>query len=132
MADITALFDLKIANNHLTSTKDDWFEIMTIPNNKQVFLGWMTCIAWDKNLTFEIRSNLPTKSAASVAETELLGFGAATSGDSNDIDCYLNGQIVMLAPSTQKSTGVEKLWLRVRSVSVAASNLDYLLYYTWN
>jgi len=90
----------------------------------------LTCIADDKAATFELRPNLPTKSAANTTDTQLRGFVTVPTGESRDLDLYYGGAIITLAPVSAASTGVEKLWLRIKSSSNAAATCEFILYYT--
>ena len=138
MASIIPLFELVSLGSGLTTAlKDDWFDITSygpnvntpMPSGRQVWLGFGTLISPDKPLTFEIRRNLPTKSAATPGDTELLAFATVPSGDSKDLDMYFGGAINTLAPSVA-STGVEKVWLRVKSGGAAVGGFDFIFYYT--
>ena len=130
MASITPLFDLQINNQGTTSTKDDWYAITTVTSGQQLWLGYATFISEDKNLTFELRANKATKSTGTTADTDLISFQSVQSADSKDTDMYLSGNITQYCPQSTVSTGVEKLWLRVRSGTNTAALFDYIIRYT--
>lgn len=131
MATIQVIFDSVLTGTGTTATKDDWFDLTgAIPANTQLWLGYGTCISWDKPLTFEIRVNLAGKSAANVTDTQLKAFTSVPTTESRDTDMYLGGAIATVAPPSSVSTGVERVWLRVRSGSVATATFDYIIYYT--
>ena len=131
MADIIPIFEKLFLASGVTVTKDDWFDISgAIPAGKQLWLGFATFIAEDKGLIFELRPNLPGENLGTVAKTQLKGFSSPAGGESRDLDLYFGGAIQSVAPVTAQSTGVEKLWLRVRSGSLAAGAWDYIIYYT--
>lgn len=131
MAQIQVIFDTSYTGTGVTATKDDWFDITgALAANSQVWLGYGTMISWDKPLTFEIRVNLPGKGTGTVADTQLKAFTSVPTSESRDCDMYLGGAIATLAPTAGVSTGVERVWLRVRSNSVAAGTFDYILYAT--
>ena len=58
----------------------------------------------------------------------LPSFVKAADGDSEDMDLYYNGAITKLAPVGASSTGVEKLWLRVKTGSSASATYEFILY----
>lgn len=132
MAQVQVIFDSAYNGTGTTVTKDDWYDITgAIPAGLQAWLGYGTMISWDKPLTFEVRVNLPGKSAATIADTQLKSFTSVPTAESRDTDMYLGGSISTIAPSSNvSSTGVERIWLRVRSNSVAAAAFDYIIYYT--
>lgn len=131
MAQIQVIFDSAIVGSGITATKDDWFDLSgVIPANTQLWLGYGTMISWDKPLTFEVRVNLPGKTAGTVADTVLKAFTSVPTTESRDTDMYLGGAIATLAPAGVPSTGVERVWLRVRSGSVATAAFDYIIYAT--
>lgn len=138
MANITPIFELSFMGSGLTSTKDDWYDIglsqpnpsSPVPSGKQIWLGYSTFISEDKNLIFEVRSNLTGNSTGTLANTQLVGFASVSAADSKDMDFYLYGNIITLFPVSATSTGVEKLWLRVRSGTQTVAAFDYILRYT--
>lgn len=137
MAQIVPTFDLSSVGSVTVSGTENWVDLLSylphqnspIPSGKQVWVAYVTCIAQDKSATFELRPNLPTKSASNITDTQLRGFVTVPSGESRDLDVYYGGAIQSLAPVSGASTGVEKLWLRVRASSAAASQFDFITYY---
>lgn len=137
MAEIFPTFD-KVFSGTGSVQQELWVDLSAsdpdpnspIPNGIQLWLGYASLVAIDKDLTFEIRPNLPTKSLGTVAETQLRSFTAVPKGDSKDVDLYYYGNISTLAPVGVTSTGVEKLWLRVRSGSGVVGDFDYFVYYS--
>jgi len=135
MADMNPLFNIFYSGSGVTTTKDDWYDlgyyggISPIPTGRQMFLGYVVTIAEDKNLIFEIRPNIIGQSTGTIANTILRGYAAVQSGLSDPGDLYNNGYVNTLAPITGVSTGVEKLWLRVRSGSNVAGAFDFMVYY---
>ena len=138
MAQIIPIFEKAFIASGTTSTKDDWYDLSSygpdanspIPSGKQLWLGFATFISNDKNLTFELRPNLAAESLGTVAKTQLRTFASVPNGESRDVDMYQGGAIATLAPVTAVSTGVEKLWLRVRSGTNTVATFDVLLFYT--
>lgn len=133
---ITPKFDLVWSGTGTTSTKDDWFDILSgsgysaIPSGKQLWLGFASFGSDDKALTFEVRPNTAGQSTGTTGNTTLKSIVTVPSGESRDVDFDFFGNISVLAPVSAASTGVEKLWLRVRSGSVAASTFYYIIYFT--
>jgi len=126
MAQVQPVFD-SIMTGTGSVNAELWVDLGLIPNGKQILLGYATYTAEDKNLQFETRSNLSTKSTATVVDTTLLDWTSTTAGGSVDRDFYQYGNI---ATTTVMSTGVEHLWLRIRSQSQAAGVYDYIVRYT--
>ena len=127
-------FDLFLSGSGTTSTKDDWFDIMTgyspIASGKRLCIGIVTFGSDDKSLTFELRANNIGSSTGTTGTTTLLNITTVPSGDSKDVDMDFFGNIQTLAPITAVSTGVEKLWLRTRSGTNTAGTFYYIFYFT--
>lgn len=138
MAQIIPTFELLSLGSITFSGNETWVDILSnlpnqnspIPSGKQIWIGYVTCIAQDKGATFELRPNLPGQSTGTSGTTQLRGFTSVEAGDSKDMDLYLYGNITTLAPVTSTSSGVEKLWLRIKSLSNASSTFEYMIYYT--
>lgn len=131
MAVIQPVFDSVFIGSGTTSTKDDWFDISgAIDSGTQLWLGYATFVSNDKQLTFELRPNLINESLGQAAKTQLRAFTSVPTGESRDVDLYLGGAVQALAPKIAPSTGVEKLWLRVRSGTQTISTFDYIIYYS--
>lgn len=138
MADIQATFDKLSVGTVTFGGVENWVDLLSfgpdvnspIPAGKQIWVGFITVIAQDKAATFEFRPNLPTKSLGNTADTQLRGFVNVPSGDSRDLDLYYSGSILTLAPVSVASTGVEKLWCKIKSASGASSTYEFLTYYT--
>jgi len=129
MANITPTFDLVFDGNG-TVTSELWVDLGVIPTGKQLFIGYANLIANDKDLLFEFRPNILTKSLGTVGETNLRYVVSAPKGDSKDVDMFYYGNIVILGPAAGASTGVEKMWLRIKSGTGAAGTFDYMIFYT--
>jgi hypothetical protein len=142
MAQLIPMFDIIVNGTLTASGPENWIDLTSalysagvipsavIPSGKQIWIAYITCISQDKNATFELRPSLPTKSSGNITDTTLRGFAAVPSGESRDLDVYYNGAITSLAPTNTTSTGVEKLWLRIKSGSGSAATYDYILYCT--
>lgn len=138
MADIVPIFEKMSLGSVTFSGSETWVDLTSfgpnvnspIPNGQQIWIAFITCIAQDKAATFELRPNLPTKSLGNITDTQLRGFVSVASGESQDLDLYYNGAIATLAPVSTASSGVEKLWLRIKSGSNAAATFEFILYYS--
>lgn len=138
MASLIPIFELTSVGSLTATGVDNWVDILAngpntnspIPAGKQIWIGFVTCISTDKSASFEIRPNLPTKSLGNITDTQIRGFTTVPVGESRDMDVYYGGAITSLAPVTAASTGVEKLWLRIKSNSNAAATYEYIIYYT--
>jgi hypothetical protein len=138
MAEIIPAFELSSSGSITVSGTDNWVDILSylpnqnspIPNGKQIWIGYVVCISPDKTSTFELRPNLPTKSAGTTVDTQLRGMVTVATGESRELDVYYGGAILSLAPVTAASTGVEKLWVRVKSGSASSATYEFIIYYT--
>lgn len=132
MAGLQPTFDLTfIGGGTYSGGTDQWTDLSdAIPSGKQLWLGYATLISDDKTLTFELRPNLIGQSTGTVGNTVLRGFASVLAGDSTDLDLFYYGNIITLAPVTAQSTGVEKLWLRIKSGSASSGTWSYIIYYT--
>lgn len=129
MASLIPIFESSFSGTGSVNA-EAWVDISgIIPSGKQIWLGYATFISNDKTLTFEVRPNLPSQSTSGIANTQLRSFVNVPSGESRDVDFYYYGNINTFAPSAP-STGVEKLWLRVKSGSSSLGTFDYIIYYT--
>jgi len=138
MAEIQSTFDKVCLGSLTASGTDNWVDLLSfspdanspIPSGKKIWVGYVTCISADKNATFELRPNLTTKSAGNTTDTQLRGFASVPAGESRDLDMYYGGVIATLFPVGYFSTGVEKIWLRIKSGSSSAATYEFILYYT--
>lgn len=132
------VFDLVCSGSLSASGTDNWVDLTSyapnanspIPSGKRIWIGYVTCISQDKNATFELRPNLPGQSSSGTGTTQLRGFASVPAGESRDLDVYYGGAITTLAPVSADSTGVEKLWLRIKSGSSSAATYEFILYYS--
>jgi hypothetical protein len=137
MAQLTPTFELAFMGSG-TVNSETWVDITSaqpnpnspIPVGKRIWLGYANLISDDKTLIFEIRPNLPTKSNGNTNDTHLRASTSVPAGESREIDLHYGGNVATLAPSTADSTGVEKVWLRVRSGSSSTGAYSYIIYYT--
>ena len=126
MSVIQPVFDVTISGTGSTGT-ETWVNVLAITTGKQLWLGYATLGAVDKNLQFELRYNNSGQSTGTIANTTLMDFSGAQSGSSIDRDFYWYGA---LATMTLASTGVEKLWLRVLGQGSTAGGFEYIIRYT--
>lgn len=126
MSAIQPVFDT-IASGTGTVGTETWVNILTVPTDKQLWIGYATLGAVDKNLQFEIRYNNSGTSTGTIANTTIMDFSGAQAGSSIDRDFYWYGA---LATMTIVSTGVEKLWLRVIGQGSSQSSFEYIMRYT--
>ena len=126
MAQVQPLFDTVISGSGTVQT-ETWVDLGTVPNGKQIWLGYATYAGIDKNTQFETRSNTIGQSTGTVGNTTLHDWSATQQGSSVDRDFYQYGNIMT---ATVSSTGVEHLWLRVLSQGNSAGSFDYIIRYT--
>ena len=126
MSVIQPVFDTTISSTGTVGT-ETWVNVLAIPTGSQMWIGYATLGAVDKNLQFEIRYNSSGQSTGTTANTVILDFSGAQSGSSIDRDFYWQGALATL---TGVSTGVEKLWLRVLGQGQTAGGFEYIIRYT--
>ena len=122
------LFDT-VASGTGTVGTETWVQVLTIPSGAQVWIGYATLGAVDKNLQFEIRHNNTGTSTGTIGNTTLMDFSGASTGTSVDRDFYWYGA---LQTTTITSTGVESLWIRVVGQGASSSVFEYIIRYTLN
>ena len=142
MANQIPKFEMSANGSLSASGTDNWVDLTAllyaagllpsavVPSGSQLMTGFVTCISADKNASFELRPNKPTKSAGNTTDTDLRNFQTVSAGTSADMDCYWGGAIISLTPVTAVSTGVEKLWLRIKCGSASAATYEYVIYCT--
>lgn len=137
MAEIIPIFEKLSAGSVTLSGADIWVDLLSfgpdsnspVPVGKQIWIGFITCICVDKSAQFSLRPNLAGLSVGDVASTTLRGFTNVATGESADMDLYWNGAILTVSPLAV-STGVEKLWLRIKSGSSSTATYEFITYYS--
>ena len=132
--EIIVRFDKSWSGELTASGTENWVKLTgaAIPVGKRFYVGFITIVSVDKNATFELRQNLPGTSLGNTTDTIFKGGYEsvnATQDGSKDMDVYWGGSIKYLAPFDADSTGVENLWLRIKSGSNAAATYSYVMYY---
>lgn len=125
MATIQATFD-QVSSGIGSVPKELWIDLGVIPSGKQIWFGYASLVAPDKDVQFELRSNTAGLSAGTTAATQLHDFASAQSGSSVDRDLYRGGNI---ATMSVVGTGVEHWWIRGQSNSQTVGALNYIFYY---
>jgi hypothetical protein len=126
MASVQPIFDVVVSGTGVVGT-ETWVDLGAITSGKQVWFGYATFGAVDKNLQFELRYNNTGLSTGTTANTTIVDFSGAQAGSSVDRDFYWYGA---LATMTGVSTGVEKVWLRVLGQGSSQSGFEYIIRYT--
>ena len=126
MAQIQVVFDTVISGVGTVGT-ESWVDLGAITSGKQIWIGYCTFGAVDKNLQFELRSNNSGTYSGTTAATSLHDFSGASLGSSVDRDLYWYGAIATLSVI---STGVEHWWLRVIGQGNSQSAFEYIIRYT--
>lgn len=120
-----ATFD-QITSSLGTVNTETWIDLGLISSGKQVWLGFCTFTAEDKNLVFEMRTNNTGQSTGTVGTTTLQDWSSTPGGSSIDRDFFHGGATAVMSVL---GTGVEHWWLRIKSGSNAAGNYSYIIYY---
>lgn len=120
-----------------SASKDDWYDLggllaqdSPIPADKRLWLGFLV-FDGGKKMDFELRSNTAGLSAGTVGATVLVVNGTTDPASQSAIlDYHQAGNILVVAPTTFNSSGVEKLWLRVTSTTATIEPWRIYLWYT--
>jgi len=120
------LFNL-INQGVATMTNEFWVDLGLIPNGTQIMFGYATYTPDGKTITFDLRSNMATKSAGTIADTILHGRATVRDLSESNKDYYMNGRLMTV---TVQSTGVEHYWIRLTSKSSASADAYWWIYYT--
>ena len=118
-------FNLTLSGSGLAGT-ELWKDLGLIPLEKDMWIGTVIYTSTTKAFTFELRTNLATKSTGTLANTKLLATAAPGSGKSITQDLYKSGT---LHTATVKSTGVEHWWMRMVSKSGTSGSYLYKISY---
>jgi hypothetical protein len=126
MANIQPVFDTILPGSGTVQT-DSWVDLGLIPSGKQIYIGFATYAAIDKNNQFELRFNNAGQSAGTMLATTLVDYASAVQGSSVDRDYYFGGAVATL---TTIGDGTAHWWLRVLGQGNTVANFDYILRYT--
>lgn len=111
-----------------TTGADQWINLGIIPNGQRFWFGAAQYTSPDKSITFELRTNLPGQSAATLTATQLLSSASATPKSGTlKVDLYKGGTLHIVS---SYGMGSEKIWLRLKSKTSTAGSYLYALYYT--
>jgi hypothetical protein len=121
----TSLFNLTIKSSASVGT-DLWIDLGLIPSGYDYRIGSWTVTAIGKAMTFELRTNMLTKSVGTLATTTTLALVSARADRSVTGDLYKRGT---LQTKTVVSTGVEHWWIRVTSKSGTTQTMMYQVSY---
>ena len=126
MSAIQPVFDTVISGSGTVGT-ETWVNLGTITSGKQIWIGYATLGAIDKNLQFEIRYNNSGQSTGTTGTTTIMDFSGAQAGSSVDRDFYWYGALATMTPV---STGVEKWWIRVTGQGATSAGFEYIIRHT--
>jgi hypothetical protein len=126
MAQQQPIFELTLSGS-LSGNLEVWVDLGVIPTGKQIFLGYATYISEDKTAQFETRTNNTGQSTGTTVNTALLDWTSMPAGTGVDRDFYQGGNINVLSVV---GTGVEHMWLRIKSGSNSSGAYDYIIRYT--
>jgi hypothetical protein len=126
MANLQPIFDT-ILSGAGTYQTEIWIDLGVIPTGKQIFIGYATYSAVDKNGQFELRYNNAGQSTGTAGTTNLVDYASASSGSSIDRDYYFGGCI---ATMTIVGDGMAHWWLRTLGQGNVVANFYYILRYS--
>lgn len=121
------LFDKTYVGQLNFSNQEVWVDLGLIPNALQIMFGFTTYSCDGKTITFEVRTNKIGFSDGSLVNTDMHDRVSVRDGDSKDRDYYKN------ANTTRKSvisTGIERVWLRLKSKSNNNADAYWWIDYT--
>ena len=119
------IFDLGKSGSGSAGT-EAWVDLGLITSGYDFWIGSWVVTSATKAFIFELRTNLLTKSTATIATTKLLASASPRVGASVIQDLYKSGRLHVV---TVKSTGVERWWVRVYSKSGTVGNYLYRVSY---
>jgi len=105
-----------------------WIDMGLIPSGKKVWFGLGQYTSPDKAITFELRTNLTTKSTGSDSDTQLLASCAASYKSGTIKSDYFKNNTLHITSVT--GTGVEHWWLALKSRSSTQASYLYSINYT--
>lgn len=105
-----------------------WVDLGLIPSGFRIWFGNARYTSPDKSITFELRTNVLTKSTGTLLNTILLDSGTASvrSGTVTR-DLYKSGTLHI---TSVYGTGVEHFWLRLVSKTSTQGSYLYSINYT--
>ena len=108
-----------------TVGSDLWIDMGLIPTGKRIVFGvvYWTCT---KTTTFELRTNLATKSAGTLVDTLLLSSASTSTKAPTKTLSFAKSRT---AVQTVIGTGVEHWWLHLVSKSGTATPYNYDIWY---
>lgn len=112
----------------LTSGSLDWIDLGVIPSGKKVWFGLGQYTSPDKAITFELRTNLVTKSAGTDADTLLLASCIASTRSGVVKSDYYKSNTLHIVSTL--GSGIEHWWLKLKSKSGTQANYLYSINYT--
>ena len=128
---MAVLFNLNIKGpppGTATTPAEQWIDLGLITSGYDFWIGNAQYTSPSKSITFELRTNLLTKTAANTTDTKLLDAVALTTKSGTVTrDLYKKGT---LHTATVHSTGVEHWWLRLVSKTATAGGYLYSVNYT--
>lgn len=112
----------------LTAGVDDWIPVAIIPTGLKIWFGNLSAASLDKSLTFEVRANVTGQSAGNTTVTTLLAsVSASPTSGTKFLDIYKGGRLHI---TSVVGTGVESVWLHLKSKTKTAGSYYYSLNYT--
>lgn len=98
-----------------------------IPAGFKIWFGTLQASGPDKALTWEVRTNLATKSLGVDSETLLLATISSTTRGTATLDMYKSGTLHIVSVL---GSGTEHFWLKIKSKSSTSGSYLYSIYYT--
>ena len=121
-----ALFSSNIGGN-ASPGAELWVDLGLITSGFDFWIGSVNYVSSYKVVTFELRTNLATKSTGTTATTGVLDTWTSSSKvKSISRDLYKNGTLHI---KTVVSSGVEHWWLRLKAKSSTVQVVSYSINY---
>lgn len=124
---MAVLFDKQIIGQINFSNQEIWVDLGVITSGLYAFFGFATFTCDGKNIVFELRTNKIGFSDGVLANTNLHDRVQVRDGDSRDREYYRGN---LSSRQSEISTGVEHMWLRLRSKSSNNADAYWWIDYT--
>ena len=122
----TSIFTLKKTGSG-NVTAETWFDLGVIDSGFDWWVGSAQYSSPSKTTTFELRTNLATKSSGSTTDTQIMSTASASKRTGTvTVDMYKSG---LLHTATVVGSGVEKMWIRCTSATATAFSCSYTVNY---
>jgi hypothetical protein len=105
-----------------------YIDLGLIPSGQKTWFGAGQFASPDKTSTFELRTNIASQGSGSDANTLILGaINAGARSGTVTKDFYKNGSLHTVSAL---GSGVERIWLKIKSKTAASGSYYFLITHT--